>query len=289
MSLIDPRSTPLTAEHRKMLARAVAMLERESLAQQLSDYASQPITQALQKMPKPFSASVNRAAQKAVLRCLTIALNSLEPKAIGPPRARSAVMLAAASGGVGGLFGAASLAIELPVTTILMLRSIAEIARHSGEDLTTLEARLACVEVFALSAQPGKNRTDLSYYASRAVLNRLSRDMAGFVVESGVAGAATSAGGRFVTEIAARLGVAISERAAASAVPILGALGGATVNVIFMNHYQKIARSHFLVRRLERLYGADVVRREYMILSKALEASRTAEQGARIRPSRAEN
>ena len=54
------------------------------------------------------------------------------------------------AGGFGGLFGAFALPIELPFTTTLMLQSIADIARHYGEDLARPEARLACLEVFAL-------------------------------------------------------------------------------------------------------------------------------------------
>ena len=77
----------------------------------------------------------------------------------------------ASRGGVSGFFGFAALPIELPVTTTLMLRAIADIARHHGEDLSTLEARLACVEVFALgSPRPQGRRTDIGYYAARALI-----------------------------------------------------------------------------------------------------------------------
>jgi hypothetical protein len=55
----------------------------------------------------------------------------------------------------------------------------------------------------------------------------------------------------------------VTERSAASAMPVLGALGGATVNVIFMNHFQRVARGHFMIRRLERQYGPTVVRQLY--------------------------
>ena len=44
---------------------------------------------------------------------------------------------------------------------------------------------------------------------------------------------------------------------------MLGAVGGATVNVIFMNHFQRVARGHFAIRRLERRYGPNVVRHLY--------------------------
>jgi hypothetical protein len=55
----------------------------------------------------------------------------------------------------------------------------------------------------------------------------------------------------------------VAERVAASAVPIAGAIGGATVNVVFTRHYQQLARGHFAVRALERRYGYGVVQRAY--------------------------
>ena len=44
----------------------------------------------------------------------------------------------------------------------------------------------------------------------------------------------------------------MSEKLAAQAAPILGAIGGAAVNAAFADHFQTLARGHFIVRRLER-------------------------------------
>src|SRR6202012_5446634 len=148
--------------------------------------------------------------------------------------------------------------IELPVTTTLMLRAIADIARHHGEDLNTLEARLACVEVFALGAPQPDRRLDFGYLASRALITRLAADATAIFVERGVANLSAPVVGNLVSAIASRFGVVVTERSAASAVPVLGAVGGATVNVIFMNHFQRVANGHFVVRKLERLYGQSV-------------------------------
>ena len=46
-------------------------------------------------------------------------------------------------------------------------------------------------------------------------------------------------------------------------IPILGAIGGASINLLFINHFQAAARGHFIVRRLERKYGAEFVKKEY--------------------------
>ena len=45
--------------------------------------------------------------------------------------------------------------------------------------------------------------------------------------------------------------------------PILGAAGGALINTIFIGHYQDMARGHFIVRRLEKTHGTEIIRRAY--------------------------
>ena len=50
---------------------------------------------------------------------------------------------------------------------------------------------------------------------------------------------------------------------AAQAVPVVGAMSAAALNLAFTDHFQKLAHGHFTVRRLERHYGRAVVREEY--------------------------
>ncbi len=254
----------LPPSHHKVLQRAIVNLENRDFAAQLADYAGRPIDRALRLMPKMASDRFNRVVEAAILKSLNVAIRSIRPHSKRPPARRAASVLAGVSGGVGGFFGLAALPIELPVTTTLMLRAIADIARHHGEDLSTLEARLACVEVFALGApHSGSRRTDVGYYASRALIGRLAADATSIFAERSVANVSAPVVSSLVTEIATRFGVVVSERSAASALPVLGAVGGATVNVIFMNHFQRVARGHFAIRQLERQYGASVVRRLY--------------------------
>ena len=174
------------------------------------------------------------------------------------------------SGGVSGFMGLAALPVELPLTTTLMLRSIAEIARHHGEDLSRLDARLACVEVLGLGT-PGRRRgQEFGYYATRTLIGRLIGDASTHFVERGVATASAPVVSSLVAELAPRFGLAVTERASASLLPVLGAVGGATVNVLFMRHFQQVAHGHFTVRRLERQYGTALVRREYQGLAARL-------------------
>ena len=150
----------LPRPQQQALQRAIKNLENPDFAARLADYAGRPISRAMQLMPKPAADRFNRVVEAAILRSLNIAIRSIEPRSKRPPAQRASSLLAGISGGVSGFFGVAALPIELPVTTTLMLRAIADIARHHGEDLSTLEARLACVEVFALGASGGTRRTD---------------------------------------------------------------------------------------------------------------------------------
>jgi hypothetical protein len=150
-----------------------------------------------------------------------------------------------------------------------MLRSIAEIARHEGEDLSTLESRLACLEVFAYGAKRNDDTIDVGYYAARTLISKYTGDVAALFLERGAIDASAPVVSNLVTEIVSRFGIVVSDKVAAGAVPIIGALSGATVNVIFMDHFQKIAKGHFTLRRLERTYGSAHIRQHYATLAAA--------------------
>ena len=275
MTVVAPIAV-LPPPHQRALQEAVALLEHRGFAAKLADYAGQPVAKVMRMMPRFATDRINTAVERTILNCLNVAIRSIAPGAARPPERRASSLLAGISGGVSGFFGLAALPLELPVTTTLMLRAIADIARHHGEDLTTLEARLACVEVFALGAPPGDRNGPLGYYASRIVLGRMAADAATILLERGVASISAPVVGGLVSEIATRFGVVVTERSAASALPLLGALGGATVNVIFMNHFQSVAQGHFAIRRLEREFGPALVRRLYEEMTPRRRAAATA-------------
>jgi len=259
LTIDDPR---LGIVDEKALTLAVEALERPGFAASIADYAGQPINRVLKLMPSMATDRLNALVRPAILSCLETAIDSLDPQP-APPMPWLSSTLAGITGGIGGIFGWSSLAVELPITTTLMLRAIADIARHEGEDLTTLQGRLACMEVFALGGNRAENRMNVGYYAARAFLARLTGEATAYIVERGVTHASAPVLTNFVAEIGARYGVVVSDRAAASAIPLLGAIGGATINVIFMEHFQHVAQGHFTVRRLERKYGAREIQARY--------------------------
>ena len=172
--------------------------------------------------------------------------------------------LATASGAAGGAFGLATLPVELPVSTIIMLRSIAEIARSEGEDPSDPESALSCIQVFALGGRAGStDASESGYFAVRGMLAKSVTEAARFIAERGIIEEGAPVLVRFISLVASRFGVVLTQKFAAQALPVVGALGGASVNYVFIEHFQEIAQGHFTVRRLERAYGKDIVRAEY--------------------------
>lgn len=156
------------------------------------------------------------------------------------------------------------MAVELPVSATIMLRSIADIARHEGENLAELDAKMACLSVFALSGGGSEAESaDTSYYAVRSFLTKALSDTSRHLSVQGLSKEGAPMLVKLLSAVANRFSVPVSEKLAAQAIPAIGLIGGASINVLFMNHYQKMAKAHFTVRRLERIYGEVVVKRIY--------------------------
>jgi hypothetical protein len=259
--------TKLTTEDLEALQRAVQVLEHPSLAARLTDMVGKPIELIGFVLPASASNAIATATTKALDMSLKVALLTMQSK----PRAGSQILhkaLATASGAAGGAFGLATLPIELPVSTIIMLRSIAEIARSEGEDLSDPEAALSCVQVFALGGRSGSDdASESGYFAVRGILAKSVSEAARFVTQRGVIKEGAPVLVRFLTQVASRFGMVVTDKVAAQAFPIVGALGGAAVNYAFIEHFQDMARGHFTVRRLERAYGPDLIRKEYTRLA----------------------
>jgi EcsC protein family len=266
--MIAELATVLSPPDREALKLAVHNLENPNFAARLADYAGVPVNRVLSILPKFANGQLSAMVRSAVMKGLDVAIDTLEEDATLPPLTGFSSFLAGVTGGVSGLIGFAALPFELPLTTTFMLRAIAAIARHEGEDLSQIEARLACLEVFAFGAKrPAGQQIDIGYYAARALLNKYTSEIAAFVAERGAVDVSAPVVTSLVSEIVSRFGLVVSDKAAAGALPILGAVGGATVNVIFMDHFQRIAQGHFTLRRLERTYGSATVRQLYADLS----------------------
>src|ERR1700743_1351912 len=211
---------------REALRRAVKSLEHPSLAGRLTNIFGKPVDLVGQALPAFVSQAITSGTSEAVEGALKLARRTVPPSS----SRHSEVLhraLATASGAAGGAFGLTALPIELPVSTVIMLRSIAEIAKSDGEDLSNPETALACVEVFALGGRSGStDASESGYFAVRSALAKTVSEAARFIAERGVIKESAPALLKFVTQVAARFGVVVTQKVAAQALPIVGALGG---------------------------------------------------------------
>src|SRR5690242_3588973 len=121
--------TPLTPRDLADLAAAKDALERPNLAIRIADRLGAPIDALTRRLPEPAQRLVAAATRRALDSAMDVALRSLERAGQAPATDwlhRAAVI---ATGAAGGAVGLAGLVVELPVSTTLMLRSIADHAR----------------------------------------------------------------------------------------------------------------------------------------------------------------
>jgi len=256
---------PLAAADLQQLKAAKNLLENPGIAAKLAAIVGSPLEKGIKMLPKRVQGSVHKATQSALMKALNLAVTSLGKKASAEPsRDKIHKLAAAASGAAGGAFGIAALTWELPISTTLMLRSIADIAAAEGHDPRHLDTKLDCLTVFGLGAEGDPdNPAESGYFAARTALAGAVTEAAKHLAKKGVTSGSAPALVRLVSLIGSRFGVVVSEKAAAQAIPILGAAGGALINTIFIGHYQDMARGHFIVRRLEKIHGAEPVRLAY--------------------------
>ncbi len=246
------------------LKTAKTLLENPGLAAKITNFIGTPIEKGFGYLPANWTVKVGEITRAALSKAINIAVFTMKDASNEKASNTWHKLAVAASGGIGGFFGLPAVAVELPISTTIMLRSIADIARSEGENISNTESQLACIEVFALG---GPNKSDdaseSGYFAIRAVLSKSVTEAAEYILEKGLVDESAPALVRLLIIIAERFGIQVSEKVAAQAIPVIGAAGGALINTIFIDHFQDMARGHFIVRRLERKYGTEIVKTTY--------------------------
>lgn len=257
----------LSDTHLKELQLARNLLENPGVAAKITSAIGTPIEKALRLLPDSWNKNIGEVTKTALMKASDAVVFTMKDLPGENASNKWHKLGAALSGGVGGFFGLAALAIELPISTSIMLRSITDIARSEGESISAIETKLACLEVFALG---GTSKTDDAaeggYYAVRAALAKSIADASEFLVTKSFADESAPVLIKFISMIAERFGVQVTEKAAAQAIPALGAASGAIINTLFMDHFQDMARGHFIVRKLERIYGKATIEKCYIAL-----------------------
>lgn len=255
------------------LRKAKILLENPGIAAKITHMLGTPIEKGFEMLPKTWHAKVGEITQAALLKAFQVAVATLKE---APGQAASNhwhKIAVATSGGLGGFFGLTAITLELPISTTIMLRSIADIARSEGELLGDVAAHIACIEVFALGGpQRRQEGAETGYFATRMALARSIGEAAEHLTRKGLTDKGAPALVRLIVKIAERFSLQVSEKAAAQAIPAIGAAGGALINALFIDHFQDMARGHFIVRRLEKKYGREPVKAAYESLSMRTDA-----------------
>lgn len=243
---------------------AKSKLEYPGLTARISDLLGRPIEAGFKLLPADWNQRVSEITQAALLRALEFALRTIGDRGTRMSRDWIHKVLVTGSGIAGGAAGVAALAVELPVSTTIILRSIADIARSEGHDVSLLEIKLACLEVLAFGGRSARDDSSAEgYWAVRAALAKAISEATAYLAERGLSEKGAPPLVRVIAAISSRFGSLVTEEVAAKAVPVVGAAAGGTINFLFMEHFQEMARGHFIIKRLEKKYGIQAVEAAY--------------------------
>jgi len=246
------------------LQYAKMLLENPGLAAKITSALGTPIEKGFDLLPKGWHELVAKSTRKALDISIHSAILTLNTTQKRESANRFHKLMVAGIGAAGGFWGLPALTIELPISTTVMLRSIADIARSEGHDLEDPEVKMSCVEVFAFGGpQQDDDGANSGYFAVRTALAKAVHDAARHIAAKGISEGSAPALVKLITQVAGRFGVQVTEKIAAQSIPLLGAAGGAVVNTLFIDHFQTMARGHFIVLRLEKTYGNVLVRQRY--------------------------
>jgi EcsC protein family len=264
------------------LGEAAAYLESPSLLMKLADLIGKP----LQLVGKIVSAPVVELSNMALRSTMSLAI-STGPSTSADQGAEQDFwetyrssdwtgfwhrLATTAKRGAGSAFGLAALGLELPVTTGIMFRSIASIAKDFGEDVRSPEILCECLTVFSFGGPgTGNDAMESTYLISRLAMGRLIDQAAMYMATKSpeaVADALLSKGSasvlvEFLNRIAAEFSLPVCEIFVAQNIPAIGFARGAAINNAFTGHFNNVARYHFGMRRLGRRYGQELVDAEY--------------------------
>jgi hypothetical protein len=136
-------------------------LEKPSFVIKVTNILGKPIEIGIEALPEKAKELVASASKKSLEKALDIAIwtiNSGNSGSFENGQENSGwtdwghKLLTTATGAAGGMFGIASLPIELPITTGIMLRGISSIADDYGHNLNDIKIRLECLSVFAMGS-----------------------------------------------------------------------------------------------------------------------------------------
>ncbi len=253
----------ISTGHREEIQIAKYQLTNLSYSIRLMNLLGKPVEFGMNVLPAYAQNKIHEAVSLSLRKAISIVNRTVPRKRSFLTSTKIDRAAAILSGGTGGFFGLAGLTVELPVSTAIMLRSIINIARANGIDVTSAEGKLNCMEIFALGGGSALKPDENSYYATRAMLAKTLEESAKYIVRKGLIEEGSPPIVKFMARVVSRFGVTVSDKIAVEMIPVIGAITGASINLIFINHFIQMAEGHFTIKRLESVYGFEEVRACY--------------------------
>jgi len=267
------KSFDLTPSEDQLLAEAAIFLSRPGVVAKSLSLIGKPVEAAHRSLPGFAKNFVAKASEKAIKQALKFALSSLPARdAVSSPSlarksARGHQSMASFAGALSGFVGLPLLPLELPFTTVVILRGILDQAKHAGLDLDDPEIRLEALMVFAMS--PGVAPSDdaiASYFATRTAFSRLAQKAISYSAAMSARELVSSIDKgtspillKLISQVAEKFQIQVSQKILAKGVPVAGAIGGGTINFAFSQFFITAAKYHFGIRALEKKYGNERV------------------------------
>lgn len=183
-----------------------------------------------ERLPAPVRSGLESATEKALHKAMKLAHGSRS--LVGDQSGWLNAALASALGAAGGLGGTATALAELPVTTTVLLRAIQGEAVKLGFDPASENVQFDCVQVFGAAGPLARDDgTDMGFVSTRMALT------------SGAMQA-------LIARVSPKLALVLGQKLAAQAVPVIGAVAGASINYAYLGYYQEVAHVHFGLRKL---------------------------------------
>ena len=167
------------------LKAAVVALEAPSFTIRIASLVGTPVEWAMDRLPVSSAEKVQKVIQAALNKAVAGALRTMDKNTTGLARPRTHTAAVAASGALGGFFGLKGTLVELPITTTIIMRSVADIARSEGFLITDPLVQGECVQVFALGGRSkDDDAADSAYYATRVGLTEFAKETGRVLMET---------------------------------------------------------------------------------------------------------
>lgn len=189
----------------------------------------------LDLLPASLRSQVGKATEQALMQAWIVADQGA--KRLPDPGRRGTMAAAVVTGAAGGAGGIATSLAELPVTVTMILHAIRAEAVAAGLDPADPAIRAEALQVLAAGSPiAGDDGIDTAFLSAKLTLT----------------GPALQA---MIASVAPKLAAALTQKLAAQAVPLLGAVSGAALNAAYLGYYREIAAIRFALLRLGQQYG----------------------------------